>query len=65
MAIGQCRSGGITVVTASLTNGVQDQEEYDGPPLLHRSYPIWAWKKMTVVLKRYLEVVAQPEFDLV
>ena len=49
MAIGQCRSGGITVATVAPAHGadnvVPDSEDSGGPPLPHRGYPMWASKK--------------------
>ena len=49
MAIGQCRSGGITVATVAQAHGadnvVPDNEDSGESPLPHRGYPIWASKK--------------------
>ena len=53
MAIGQCRSGGITVATVAPAHGadnvVLDNEDSGGPPLPHRGYPMWASKKKNPV----------------
>ena len=49
VAIGQCRSWGITVATVAPAHGadnvVPDHEDFGGPPLPHRGYPMWASKK--------------------
>ena len=49
MAIGQCRSGGITVATVAPAHGadnvVPDSEDSGGPPLPHWGYPMWASTK--------------------
>ena len=49
LAIGQCRSGGITVATVAPAHGadnvVPDKEDSGGPPQPHPGYPMWASKK--------------------
>ena len=49
VAIGQCRSGGITVATVAPAHGmdnvIPDSEDSGGPPLPHWDYLIWASKK--------------------
>ena len=62
MAIGQCRSGGITVATVAPAHGadnvIPDNEDSGGPPLPHRGYPMWASKKKMIrILSHNMEVL--------
>ena len=55
MAIGRCKSGGITVATVAPGHGadnvVPDKEVSGGPPLPHSSYPMWALKIIIIKIK--------------
>ena len=49
MAIGQCRSWGITVARVALAHGTDNAvaDKEDSGPLPYWSYPMWALKKST------------------